>query len=313
MKMLVTGGAGFIGTNLIKRLLKDGHEVVSVDNYSTGDKKNHQEGCRYWEYDLSSDHTHGIYVDHGSYPHWKDDDYSSIFHIAALARIQPSLQEPLPHIKNNFISTLNVLEFARKIDVPVVYAGSSSKHHGLYGSPYAWSKFSGEELCKLYSSVYDIPTSICRFYNVYGPHQLEDGPYCTVVGVFQNQYKDGKPLTITSDGEQRRDFTHVDDIVDGLVRVNRAMHGEVDMRYAGEEFELGRGVNHSINEVASYFGKDYPTEYIPAREGEYDRTLCEDKKAHELLDWNPIINLDDHIKDFVENDNEKFLNQRNLI
>jgi UDP-glucose 4-epimerase len=300
MKFLVTGGAGFIGTNLIKRLLKDGHEVVSVDNYSTGKKENEQEGCRYWDYDLSSRHTHGIYVDHGSYPHWKDDDYSSIFHIAALARIQTSLKDPLSHITNNFMSTLNVLEYARKINVPVVYAGSSSKHHGIYGSPYAWSKFSGEELCKLYSSVYNVPTSICRFYNVYGTHQLEDGPYCTVVGVFQNQYKDGKPLTITGDGEQRRDFTHVDDIVDGLVRVNRAMHGEVDMGYDGAEFELGRGVNHSINEVASYFGKDYPTEYIPARDGEYDRTLCEDKKTQELLDWNPTINLDDYIKDFVE-------------
>ena len=133
MKTLVTGGAGFIGTNLIKRLLKDGHEVVSVDNYSTGKKENEQEGCRYWDYDLSSRHTHGIYVDHGSYPHWKDDDYSTIFHIAALARIQPSLEKPLHHIKNNFLSTLNVLEFARKIDVPVIYAGSSSKHHGLYG------------------------------------------------------------------------------------------------------------------------------------------------------------------------------------
>ena len=313
MKILVTGGAGFIGTNLIKRLLKDGHEVVSVDNYSAGKKENHQEGCRYHDFDLSSRHTHGIYVDHGSSPHWKDEDYSTIFHIAALARIQPSLQRPLHHIRNNFLSTLNVLEFARKIDVPVVYAGSSSKHHGLYGSPYAWSKFSGEELCRLYSSVYDVPTSICRFYNVYGPHQLEDGPYCTVVGVFQNQYKDGIPLTITGNGEQRRDFTHVDDIVDGLVRVNRAMHGEVDMRYAGEEFELGRGVNHSMNEVTDMFGKDYPREYIPARKGEYDRTLCEDKKAHELLDWNPIINLDDHIEDFVENNDEKFLNERNLI
>jgi len=300
MKVLVTGGAGFIGTNLIKRLLKDGYEVVSVDNYSTGKKENEQEGCRYYDYDLSSKHTHGIYVDHGSYPHWKDEDYSTIFHIAALARIQTSLKDPLMHITNNFMSTLNVMEFARKINVPVVYAGSSSKHHGLYGSPYAWSKFSGEELCKLYSSVYDVSTAICRFYNVYGPYQLEDGPYCTVVGVFQNQYKNGEPLTITSDGEQRRDFTHVDDIVDGLVRVNRAIHGEVDMRYAGEEFELGRGVNHSINEIADMFGKDYPREYIPARKGEYDRTLCEDKRAHELLDWNPTINLDDYIRDFVE-------------
>ena len=305
--MLVTGGAGFIGTNLIKRLLKDGHEVVSVDNYSTGKKENEQEGCRYWEYDLSSEHTHGIYVDHGSYPHWKDDDYSSIFHIAALARIQPSLQEPLPHIKNNFISTLNVLEFARKIDVPVVYAGSSSRHHGLYGSPYAWSKFSGEELCKLYSSVYNVPTSICRFYNVYGPHQLVDGPYCTVIGIFQELYKKGESLTITGNGEQRRDFTHVDDIVDGLVRVNRAMHGEVDMGYNGAEFELGRGVNHSINELVDMFGKDYPREYIPVRDGEYDRTLCEDKKTQELLDWNPTRNIKDYIRDFVET--ERFFNE----
>jgi len=304
MKCLVTGGAGFIGTNLIKRLLKDGHKVVSLDNYSTGKKENEQQGCLYFDVDLCKVEDYSFFM----------DKLDTIYHIGALARIQPSLQKPSPHIKNNFISTLNVLEWARvKGNIPVVYAGSSSKHHGLYGSPYAWSKFSGEELCRLYSSVYDVPTSICRFYNVYGPHQLEDGPYCTVVGVFMNQYKDGKPLTITGSGEQRRDFTHVDDIVDGLVRVNRAMHGEVDMRYAGEEFELGRGVNHSMNEVADYFGKDYPREYIPARDGEYDRTLCEDKKAHELLDWNPIINLDDHIKDFVENDDEKFLNERNLI
>jgi len=307
MKALVTGGAGFVGTNLIKRLLKDGHEVVSVDNYSTGKKENEQEGCRYWDYDLSSRHTHGIYVDHGSYPHWKDDDYSTIFHIAALARIQTSLKDPLLHITNNFMSTLNILEFARKINVPVIYAGSSSKHHGLYGSPYAWSKFSGEELCKLYSSVYDVPTSICRFYNVYGTHQLVDGPYCTVIGIFQEQYRKGEPLTITGNGEQRRDFTHVDDIVDGLVRVNRAMHGEVDMGYNGAEFELGRGVNHSINELVGMFGKDYPTQYISARKGEYDRTLCEDKKTQELLDWNPTINLEDYIKVFVET--ERFLNE----
>jgi len=297
MRTLVTGGAGFIGTNLIKRLLKDGHDVVSIDNYSTGKKENHQEGCRYWDYDLSDRYCPVLEV----------DEYDIIYHIGALARIQPSIKEPLTHIKNNFVSTLNVLEQARLNNIPVVYAGSSSKHHGLYGSPYAWSKFSGEELCRLYSSVYDVSTSICRFYNVYGPHQLEDGPYCTVVGVFMNQYKDGIPLTITGNGEQRRDFTHVDDIVDGLVRVSRAMHGEVDMRYAGEEFELGRGVNHSMNEVADMFGENYPREYIPARKGEYDRTLCEDKRAHELLDWNPIINLDDHIRDFVET--ERFLNE----
>jgi len=297
MKILVTGGAGFVGTNLIKKLLKEGNEVVSLDNYSTGKKENEQKGCQYFDIDLCD-----------------IEDFSSfmkkpnvIYHIAALARIQTSLSDPVSHIKNNFISTLNILEWARKEDLPVIYAGSSSFHDGLYGSPYAWVKWSGEELCKLYSRVYSVATSICRFYNVYGPHQLKDGPYCTVVGVFQEQYKNGKPLTITSDGEQRRDFTHVDDIVDGLIQVNKAMNGMVDMVYHGVEFELGRGVNHSINEVSSYFGSDYPTEYIPKRDGEYDITLCKDKHTRELLDWNPTINLDDYIKDFVET--ERFFNE----
>ena len=285
MRALVTGGAGFIGTNLIKRLLKDGHDVISIDNYSTGKKENHQDGCRYWNLDLSDKYC----------PVLEINEYDIIYHIAALARIQPSLKNPSRVIFNNFVSTLNVLEQARKNNIPVVYAGSSSVHHGLYGSPYAWSKFSGEELCKLYSSVYDVSTSICRFYNVYGPHQLVDGPYCTVLGIFEKQYSEGQPFTITGTGEQRRDFTHVDDIVDGLVRVNRAMHGEVDMKYSGTEFELGRGVNYSINEIANMFGKDYPREYISARKGEYDRTLCEDNFARECLDWKPIRNLTDYI------------------
>ena len=302
MKTLVTGGAGFIGTNLIKRLLKDGHKVVSVDNYSTGKKENHQEGCRYHDLDLSIPHPLTSFSLSQSLI-----DIDVIYHIGALARIQPSIKEPVKHIKNNFLSTLNILEYARLNNVPVVYAGSSSKHHGLYESPYAWSKFSGEELCKLYSSVYDVPTSICRFYNVYGPHQLTEGEYCTVVGIFETQYKDGKSLTITGDGEQRRDFTHVDDIVDGLVKCGDALLGEGNSVIDGVEFELGRGVNHSINEVASYFGEDYHIEYIPSRKGEYDKTLCEDKKAYEVLGWKPTRNLDDYIRDFVET--ERFLNE----
>jgi len=135
---------------------------------------------------------------------------------------------------------------------------------------------------------------------------LKDGPYCTVIGVFEDQYQSGQPLTITSDGEQRRDFTHVYDIVDGLYKCMRAMHGEVDMRYNGTEFELGRGVNHSINELAGFFG-DYPVKHIPARKGEYDETLCTDTLAHELLDWNPTRDLEDYIKDFVET--QRFLNE----
>ena len=273
--------------------MKEGHKVVSIDNYSTGKKENEQEGCRYWDYDLSSRHTHGIYVDHGSYPAWRDAEYDCIYHIAALARIQPSLERPLHHIKNNFLSSLNVLEFARKINVPVIYAGSSSKHHGLYGSPYAWSKFSGEELCKLYSSVYDLSTAICRFYNVYGPYQLEDGEYSTVLGIFEKQYREGKPLTITADGEQRRDFTYIDDIVDGLVKCS-------EHNFKAEFFELGKGVNYSINEIADMFGKDYPREYIPARKGEYDVTLADYSKAKLKLGWEPKGDIIQYIKSITE-------------
>tara|TARA_B100001996_G_C18645143_1_gene587076 strand:- start:159 stop:1058 length:900 start_codon:yes stop_codon:yes gene_type:complete len=299
MKMLVTGGAGFVGTNLIKRLLKDGHEVVSVDNYSAGTKENHQEGCTYYDYDLSSSHTLGIYVDHGSYPSWRDDVYDTIFHMGALARIQPSIKNPHKTIFNNFVSTLNILEYARLKDIVFVYAGSSSYHHGLYESPYAWSKFSGEELCKLYSSVYDLPTSICRFYNVYGQHQVEEGTWATVIGKFEKQFRNNKPLTIVGDGEQRRDFTHIDDIVDGLIRINRAMHGEVDMRYVGEIFELGKGENYSINEVADMFGKDYPRINLPVQKGEYDRTLADYSLAHDLLDWSPSVDLREYIRSVI--------------
>ena len=293
MKVLVTGGAGFVGTNLIKKLLKDGHEVVSVDNYSTGKKENHQEGCQYHDFDLSSSHTLGIYVDHGSYPSWRDDEYDVIFHIGALARIQPSLKNPYKSIFNNFVSSLNIFEYARQNNIKVVYAGSSTFHHGLYSSPYAWSKFSGEELCKLYSNVYDLSTAICRFYNVYGPYQLEDGEYSTVIGVFKKQYREGKPLTITADGEQRRDFTYIDDIVDGLVKCS-------EHNFKAEFFELGSGVNFSINEVADLFGKDYPREYIPSRKGEYDVTLADYSKAKLKLGWEPSGDIIHYIKSITE-------------
>jgi UDP-glucose 4-epimerase len=301
MKCLVTGGAGFIGTNLIKRLIKEGYEVVSVDNYSTGKKENHQKGCQYFDYDISSEHTLGIYVDHGSYPSWRELDYDIIFHVGALARIQPSLVNPMKNIKNNVLSTLHMIELARKNNTPVVYAGSSSKHHAPYGSPYAWSKWSGEQLCQLYNECYDLPTAVCRFYNVYGPHQLLDGDYATVLGIFERQYGNNETLTITSDGEQRRDFTHVDDIVSGLIKCGRSLliPNEYNSKVSGEEFELGSGVNYSINEVADMFGKDYPREYIPKRKGEYDKTLCTDDNAHRLLGWTPKENLEDYVKGFV--------------
>ncbi len=278
MRILVTGGAGFVGTNLIKRLLNDGHNVVSIDNYSTGKEENHQDGCLYYKYDLS-------------YNYIRDDgdSYDIIYHIAALARIQPSLKDPYKSLYNNFVSTLNILEYARQNNISFIYAGSSTFHHGLYSSPYAWSKYGGEELCKLYSSVYDINTSICRFYNVYGSHQLEEGDYSTVLGIFEKQYREGKSLTITADGKQRRDFTHIDDIVDGLIKCS-------EHKFKAEFFELGSGVNFSINEVADMFGKDYPREYLSARKGEYDRTLCDYSAAKLKLGWSPSKSLKDYIK-----------------
>ena len=275
-KILVTGGVGFIGTNLIKRLLSEGHEVISVDNYSTGKKENEQEGCVYHDLDIN-DRELNFNVD-------------VIFHIAALARIQPSLIRPQETIEANVNGTLNVLELARKNNTPVIFAGSSSFHHGLYGSSYAWSKHAGEQLCKLYSEVYGLNTSICRFYNVYGPHQLEDGEYSTVLGIFERQYRNDEPLTITGKGEQRRDFTHVDDIVDGLYRC-------MDKDLKAEIFELGRGVNYSINEIVDMFGAE--RKYIPARSGEYDVTLCTDTKAHEMLGLTPTRNLEDYIKSVI--------------
>ena len=287
MRVLVTGGVGFVGTNLIKRLLKDGHEVVSIDNYSTGFKENEQEGCEYHNFNLQHIYDFDSYM----------ENPDVVFHLAALARIQPSIKNPTIAIQNNFDSTLNVLEWARKNNTPVVFAGSSSFHHGLWGSPYAWSKHAGEQLCKLYSNVYDLSTIICRFYNVYGPHQLEEGTYATVLGIFEKQYREGKPLTVTGDGQQRRDFTHIEDIVDGLIKCMEAMHGAVDMRYAGEIFELGRGVNFSIKEIAEMFGAEI--EYIPKRPGEYDVTLCDYSKANETLDYNPVKNIDEYIKEVI--------------
>ena len=289
MNTLVTGGAGFVGTNLVIRLLNDGHNVISIDNYSTGLEENHQDGCRYINADLSE-----MIPKHNSWGQEKFqlENIDVIFHIGALARIQPSLVDPLPHIKNNFMSTLNVLEYARVKGIPVVYAGSSSFHHGLYESPYAWSKWSGEELCKLYSNVYDMNTSICRFYNVYGKYQIEDGAYSTVIGIFERQFRNNEPLTITADDQQRRDFTHVDDIVDGLVRCSQH-------NLKAEFFELGSGVNYSINELADLFGKEYPKKYIPARKGEYDKTLCDYSKAEFKLGWKPKHDLEDYIKEVL--------------
>jgi UDP-glucose 4-epimerase len=278
MNALVTGGAGFIGTNLIKRLLKDGHEVVSIDNYSTGKKENHQDGCTYWNYDISI----------GTNPILDRDEYDVIFHLAAIPRIQPSFDNPKETFNANVLGTLNVLERARKNNIRVIHAGSSSVHGGAYKNPYTFTKWQSDKLCHMYSEIYKVPVNVCRFYNVYGPHELTEGEYCTVVGVFKTQYENKEPLTITWDGEQRRDFTHVDDIVEGLILTAKG-------KSWGLTLEFGRGKNHSINELTDMFGEDYPKEYIDKRPGEARSTLCDIGLAFSAVGYQPKRNLKDYI------------------
>ena len=289
MQVLVTGGVGFVGSNLIEKLHKQGHEVISVDNYSTGKKENEHSFCEYHNVDLQE---HPLeYV--------KMEKPDIIYHLAAKARILPSIRNPLHTMKNNVDSMIHVLDYARSKNVPVVYAGSSSVVGDIYSNPYTLSKFYGEELCKMYSEVYKTPISICRFYNVYGKYQLTEGAYCTLIGIFERLYNNNQPLTITGDGEQRRDFTHVDDIVDGLIRCGKGLTSSGDkLVIMGKTFELGRGKNYSINEIADTFG-DYPREYIDGRSGEMRETLNTDTMAKDMLGWNPRGDVIDYIKNNI--------------
>ena len=282
MNILVTGGAGFVGTNLIKRLLKDGHNVVSLDNYSTGKVENHQEGCEYHDCDIRD-------VVDFSYFMEKPD---VIYHLGALARIQPSFKNPANTLETGILGTLNILEWVRELEnkPKLIFAGSSSVHSGKYQNPYTLSKVVADDLCLLYKEHFEVDVSICRFYNVYGPHQLTEGEYCTVIGIFERQYKNEQELTITGDGEQRRDFTHIDDIVEGMILTAKC-------ETSWDNIELGRGENHSINELAEMFGSGYT--YIPERPGEARITLCDIKESNDRIGYKPKVNLKDYIEEVI--------------
>ena len=281
MNILVTGGAGFIGTNLIKRLLKDGHNVVSLDNYSTGTEDNHQEGCKYVDADIRDVIDFDYFM----------EDVDVVYHLAALARIQPSFKNPANTLEVGILGTMNILEWAKQKDCKVIFAGSSSVHSGKLKNPYTFSKNVADDLCLLYKKHFGLDSKICRFYNVYGPHQLTEGEYCTVVGIFENQYKEGVELTITGDGFQRRDFTHVDDIVEGLILTSQSEDFNLDI------VELGRGNNHSINELAEMFGCGFT--YIPERPGEAKETLCDISKAKVDIGYEPKVNIKDYVKELI--------------
>ena len=277
MNVLVTGGAGFIGTHLTKRLVRENNKVDVLDDFSRGKKENKIEKVNYINRDVRQE--------------LNDlEDYDVIFHLAALARIQPSFDEPLKTIDINAKGTANICDLAKRIKAKVIYAGSSSFYAGPYLNPYAFSKWQGEEICKMYSKVYGVSTANARFFNVYGDGQPSTGQYATIVGIFEEQYKAGAPLTITGDGEQRRDFTHVEDIVSGLILMSKG-------NWNGEIFNLGTAKNYSINELAAMY--KHKTKYIPKRPGEAAKTLADITFTKEKLGYKPGIDLNDYVKDWL--------------
>ena len=278
MKILVTGGVGFIGTALIKKLLNEGYNVHSLDNYEVGLKENEVDGCNYHVGDIENIHL-------------MDKDFNLIFHLAALSRIQPSFNNPTETFRVNTIGTQDVCEFARLSGAKVIYAGSSSRWHNPYQSPYAACKHMGEEACKMYKKTYGINIEIVRFYNVYGPGEIVDGDWAAVVGKWRRQVKNGEPITIVGDGEQRRDFTHIDDIIEGLWKI-----GVKDIKHE-DAWELGTGMNYSINEVYNWFKERFEVESItiPDQSGNYRETIRENDDSLKKLNWKPTDQLKNYI------------------
>ena len=278
MKILVTGGVGFIGTALIKKLLNEGYNVHSLDNYEVGLKENEVDGCNYHVGDIENIHL-------------MDKDFDLIFHLAALSRIQPSFNNPTETFRVNTIGTQDVCEFARLSGAKVIYAGSSSRWHNPYQSPYAACKHMGEEACKMYKKTYGMDIEIVRFYNVYGPGEIVDGDWVAVVGKWRRQVKNGEPITIVGDGEQRRDFTHIGDIIEGLWKI-----GVKDIKHE-DAWELGTGMNYSINEVYNWFKERFEVESItiPDQSGNYRETIRENDDSLKKLNWKPTDQLKNYI------------------
>ena len=278
-KILVTGGVGFIGSNLIKELQKLDYQIVSLDNYSTGSKENQIKGVSYINDDINN-------IDKVF------NDFDLCFHLAAQSRVQPSFDNPEESLRVNVTGTSKVLEWAKKNNTKIIYAGSSSKHHKPSDSPYAMYKFLGEEICKLYRNSFNINVEIARFYNVYGPGENTDEKYGNVIGIWQSKIIKGEPLPIVGDGEQKRDFVHVFDIVDGLIKIAFSNLNHDDA------WELGTGINYSINTLFNCFNQRFDTQpiHIPDQPGNYRITLRENDDTLKLLNWTPKDRLMDHIK-----------------
>ncbi len=289
-KYVVTGGAGFIGTNLVERLVREGKQVSVVDDLSAGKRERVPDGVTLHAISICdtealTDALRGAEV---------------VVHLAALPRVQFSIEHPFEAQKVNVEGTLSVLEAARAAGVRrIVYAASSS----AYGdqetlplpetlppqpkSPYALHKYMGEEMMRLWHTLHGIETVSLRFFNVYGPHLDPDGAYALVIGKFLKQRKEGQPMTITGDGEQSRDFTHVFDIVDAIIRASESVAvGK------GEVFNVGAGRNVSVNELTKLIGG--PVEYVAPRI-EPKHTRADTNLIQSVLGWEPTISLEDGI------------------
>ena len=299
MKSLVTGGAGFIGSNLVDELIKLGHDVVVIDNeYS--DAHDHfywNHNTRNYKFDIRDyEKTRPLY-----------DGVDYVFHIAAEARIQPAILNPVGAISINSVGTCTVLQCAREAGVKKLMYSSTSAGYGMNPqpnvetqsddclNPYSISKVNGEKLCKMYTDLFNLDTVIFRYFNVYGERQPVRGQYAPVIGIFLRQLEAGQPLTIVGDGEQRRDFTYVKDIVNANIM---AALSNADKEAYGQVYNVGSGVNYSVNEVAEMISNNI--KYIPPRLGEARISLANVDKIYKTFAWKPQQSLEDWIKSAVE-------------
>lgn len=294
IKSLVTGGAGFIGSNLVDRLINLGHEVIVIDNeYSDAHDQ------FYWN-DRAQNYKYDIRDYANTRPLYDGVDY--VFHTAAEARIQPAILNPIEAVSINVVGTCTVLQCAREASVKRVIYSSTSSAYGFNEppnvetqpddclNPYSVSKVGGEKLCKMYTNLYGLKTIIFRYFNVYGERQPLKGQYAPLVGIFLRQKSLGEPLTIVGDGEQRRDFTYVGDVVNANIL---ASIKEIPDNYFGQVYNIGTGNNLSVNEIAAMISNN--TINISPRLGESRVTLANNKKFCSIFGWNPTTKLEDWI------------------
>lgn len=275
--IVVTGGAGFIGSHLCEVLVQYGHTVISLDNYSAGSESNHIAGVEYRRGDTRDIAT--------LIPETPD----LLYHLGEYARVEQSFNDVAKVLEYNTQGTQAVLEFVREKKPKLVYAGSSTKFAdggiGRDQSPYAWTKASNTELVRNYGTWFKLSYAITYFYNVYGPRERSDVSTGTLIAIFAERFRNGESLTVRKPGTQRRNFTHVNDIVSGLVLV-----GE---RGEGDEYGLGHHDSYSILEVAEMFGS--PIEYLEERPGNRQNSSADTKRARLELGWAPQHNLPDYI------------------